>query len=151
MRKFYLFAKNFNFVSMQLETYISDLLYRYECVTVPEFGAFLTQRVSAKILESNHSFYPPKKELSFNEQIQQNDGLLAHYIADVEKIPYEIAIQKIQKRVAKQGFDWTDIQQVWDKLDEESAEVKEAAEEKDHEHREETPESPRFILDTKKI
>jgi len=32
---------------MQLETYISDLLYRYECVTIPEFGAFLTQRVSA--------------------------------------------------------------------------------------------------------
>ena len=28
---------------MQLQTYISDLLYRYECVTVPEFGSFLTR------------------------------------------------------------------------------------------------------------
>lgn len=84
---------------MQLETYISDLLYRYECVTVPGFGAFLTHRVTASIDDSNNSFYPPKKVVSFNEQIQKNDGLLAHYIADVEKIPFEIAIQKIENRV----------------------------------------------------
>ncbi|NCP89999.1 MAG: SPOR domain-containing protein [Flavobacteriales bacterium] len=84
---------------MQLETYISDLLYRYDCVTVPEFGAFLTQRVSATINQSTHAFYPPKKTISFNEQIQKNDGLLAHYIADIEKIPFEVANEKIQKRV----------------------------------------------------
>ncbi|QXP80632.1 MULTISPECIES: SPOR domain-containing protein [Winogradskyella] len=84
---------------MQLETYISDLLYRYECVTVPEFGAFLTQRVSAKIHETTHTFYPPKKVLSFNEQLQQNDGLLANYIAEVEKIPYSAALLNISKEV----------------------------------------------------
>ena len=84
---------------MQLETYISDLLYRYECVTVPEFGSFLTQRVSAKIHETTHAFYPPKKVLSFNEQINQNDGLLARYIADVEKVPFETATKTIKKRV----------------------------------------------------
>ena len=84
---------------MQLETYISDLLYRYECVIVPDFGAFLTQRESAKVHESTNAFYPPKKVLSFNEQIQKNDGLLVHYIADVEKIPFEAALNKIQKRI----------------------------------------------------
>ena len=84
---------------MQLETYISDLLYRYECVTIPEFGAFLTQCVPATIDDESNTFYAPKKVLSFNEQIQQNDGLLAHYIADVEKIPFEVANKKIAKRV----------------------------------------------------
>jgi hypothetical protein len=84
---------------MQLETYISDLLYRYECVIIPEFGAFLTHRESAKIDDSTNAFYPPKKVLSFNEQIQKNDGLLVHYIADVEKIPFENALIKIQKRI----------------------------------------------------
>ncbi|WP_298532388.1 SPOR domain-containing protein [uncultured Algibacter sp.] len=84
---------------MQLETYISDLLYRYECVTIPDFGSFLTQRVSATIVHDSNTFYAPKKVLSFNEQIQQNDGLLAHYIADVEKIPFEVANRKIAKRV----------------------------------------------------
>ena len=84
---------------MQLEIYISDLLYRYDCVTVPDFGAFLTSRVSAKIHESTHTFYPPKKVLSFNEQLQNNDGLLANYIAEVEKVPYQVAVEKISKQV----------------------------------------------------
>ena len=84
---------------MQLETYISDLLYRYECVVVPDFGAFLTRRESAKVHEYTNTFYPPKKVLSFNEQIQSNDGLLVSYIADQEKIPFEHALEKIKKRV----------------------------------------------------
>jgi len=84
---------------MQLETYISDLLYRYDCVTVPGFGAFLTNRVSAKIHQSTHTFYPPKKVLSFNEQLQNNDGLLANYIAEIEKIPYQVAVEKVAKQV----------------------------------------------------
>ena len=83
---------------MRLETYISDLLYRYECVTVPDFGAFLTQPISAKVHESTNSFYPPKKMVSFNEQLKNNDGLLANYIAEIEKIPYETAVKKIVKR-----------------------------------------------------
>ncbi|MFT6731532.1 MAG: hypothetical protein ACJA1H_002875, partial [Glaciecola sp.] len=84
---------------MQLEIYISDLLYRYDCVIVPQFGAFLTHRVSAKLNETTHSFYPPKKALSFNEQLQTNDGLLANYIAEVEKVPYLVAVEKIAKQV----------------------------------------------------
>lgn len=84
---------------MQLETYISDLLYRYDCVTIPQFGAFLTNHESAKIHESTHTFYPPKKVLSFNEQLHKNDGLLANYIAEVEKIPYSTAMIKVYKQV----------------------------------------------------
>lgn len=84
---------------MQLHTYISDLLYRYDCVTLPGFGAFLTQRVSATFQPSTHSFYPPKKVIAFNEQIQYNDGLLANYIASVEQITYDEAVLKISKQV----------------------------------------------------
>jgi len=96
---FYSHLKIFNFVFMQLETYISDLLYRYDCVIIPQFGAFLTHRVSAKIHETTHAFYPPKKALSFNEQLQTNDGLLANYIAEIEKVPYTVAVEKIAKQV----------------------------------------------------
>ncbi|WAC01122.1 SPOR domain-containing protein [Lacinutrix neustonica] len=84
---------------MQLEHYISDLLYRYECVTVPNFGAFLSQRVSATVHETTNAFYPPKKSLAFNEQIQTNDGLLARYIADVEDVSFERATEKIANQV----------------------------------------------------
>ena len=72
--KFFMDWKIFNFVFMQFERYISDLLYRYECVIIPEFGAFLTQNVSAKVHESTNAFYPPKKALSFNEQLKNNQS-----------------------------------------------------------------------------
>lgn len=84
---------------MLLETYISDLLYRYDCVTIPELGAFLTHKTSAKIHETTHAFYPPKKVVSFNEQLKHNDGLLASYIAEVEKIPHTAANEKIARQV----------------------------------------------------
>jgi hypothetical protein len=68
-------------------------------VIVPNFGAFLTHRVSARIDENLQSFHPPRKTVSFNEQLQSNDGLLANYIAEVEKVPYTVAVEKIAKRV----------------------------------------------------
>ena len=86
---------------MQLSQYISTLLYRYECVVVPGFGAFLTHKVSAEIDAQAQVFYPPKKRLSFNEQLQSNDGVLANYIATSEKVSYENALAKIAKQVAE--------------------------------------------------
>ncbi|NND63755.1 MAG: HU-CCDC81 and SPOR domain-containing protein [Flavobacteriaceae bacterium] len=81
---------------MQLSTYIKDLLYRYECVIIPGFGAFLTQNESARIDTETETFYPPGKSVSFNRQLQTNDGILANYVAAVESCPYEIALQKIR-------------------------------------------------------
>lgn len=82
---------------MQLDNYISDLLYRYECVTVPGFGAFLAQRVSARLDENLQVFFPPKKKLSFNSHIKENDGLLANYISSSEQITYPDALKEIEK------------------------------------------------------
>ncbi len=84
---------------MTIATYISDLLYRYECVILPGFGAFLTQKVSAKYNENEQNFYPPKKQISFNSQLTKNDGLLANYIAEVENLGYRQAIYKIEEYV----------------------------------------------------
>lgn len=84
---------------MNVAHYISQLLYRYQCVTVPGFGAFLTETSSAKIQESNHTFYPPKKEISFNSYLKNNDGLLANHIAIAEKMSYEVAVTAIEKEI----------------------------------------------------
>jgi hypothetical protein len=86
---------------MQLNQYISTLLYRYECIIVPGLGAFLTHKVSAEIDTQAQVFSPPKKRLSFNEQLQSNDGVLANYIATSEKVSYENALSKIAKQVAE--------------------------------------------------
>tara|TARA_R100000935_G_scaffold36196_1_gene56982 strand:- start:82261 stop:83238 length:978 start_codon:yes stop_codon:yes gene_type:complete len=84
------------FVYMQLATYISDLLYRYECVIIPGFGAFLTQYQSAKIDAATNTFTPPGKAVMFNRQLQTNDGILANYVASVENCSYTVALQKIR-------------------------------------------------------
>jgi preprotein translocase subunit Sss1/nucleoid DNA-binding protein len=87
---------------MNIESYIAQLLYRYQCVTVPGFGAFLTEIQSAQLIESSHSFFPPKKMISFNAHLKNNDGLLANHIAQAEKTSYEYAVSAIQYEV----FNW---------------------------------------------
>ena len=87
------------FVAMNIEVFISQLLYRYQCVTVPSFGAFLSETVPANIQENNHTFYPPKKTISFNPYIKNNDGLLANHISQQEKCSYDQAIHIITNQV----------------------------------------------------
>ena len=84
---------------MKIELYIAQLLYRYQCVTIPGFGAFLTEIQSAKLNESTNSFSPPKKMIAFNANLKNNDGLLANHIALAEKTSYEYAVSKIQYEV----------------------------------------------------
>jgi hypothetical protein len=66
---------------------------------VPGFGAFLSHPISARVDIVSNDFYPPQKQLSFNIQLQSNDGLLTSYISEVEKISFEMANRKIQKQV----------------------------------------------------
>ena len=89
----------FIFVYMRLATYISDLLYRYECVIVPEFGGFVTNEISARVNNFTHTFYPPTKQLSFNSHLKNNDGLLANYISSVENISFSEATDMIKEEV----------------------------------------------------
>jgi hypothetical protein len=84
---------------MKIETYIAQLLYRYQCVTVPGFGAFLTEIQSAQLNEGSNSFFPPKKLISFNPHIKNNDGLLANHIALTEKTSYKFAVSAVHFEV----------------------------------------------------
>ena len=81
---------------MNLANYISDLLYRYECVIVPKFGGFVTNNKSARIDGSSHTIFPPYKQITFNAHLTNNDGLLANYIASVDNISYECALNYIK-------------------------------------------------------
>ena len=84
---------------MNIEKHISQLLYRFQCVTVPGFGAFLTETLSARIVTESNTFFPPKKAISFNALLKNNDGLLANQIANTEKISYSEAIAIIDNDV----------------------------------------------------
>lgn len=84
---------------MKLENYISDLLYRYECVIVPDFGGFITSDYGSRINYNNHHFYPPYKKLSFNAYLKNNDGLLVNYIASVDQISFVDAAKWLKETV----------------------------------------------------
>ena len=89
------------FVLMTLANYINDLLYRYDCVIVPNFGGFVTNTIGARVNTTTHTFYPPKKQLTFNAYLQHNDGLLANYIASDKNISFEEATTFIANEVAE--------------------------------------------------
>ena len=90
---------------MILANYIKDLLFRYDCVIIPSFGGFVTNKVSATFQEETSSFSPPYKQISFNNNLKDNDGLLANHIASVESISFEKATKFIEDSV----FDWKKI------------------------------------------
>jgi len=79
-----------------MDTYISDLLYRHDCVIVPGLGGFITNYRSAQIHPVSHTLRPPSKSISFNVQLQTNDGLLANYISACESISFATAQTKIE-------------------------------------------------------
>ncbi len=80
---------------MAVANYIHDLLYRYECVILPGFGAFITHQHSAEFDPSTNLFQPPKKSVSFNRQLIKNDGLLANHVMEMEDVSYERALEKL--------------------------------------------------------
>lgn len=96
--------------------YISALLYRYPCVIVPGFGAFITEIQSSFYDAEKQMFFPPQKRISFNRNIVNNDGLLANHLATQEHLSYEDALMRIQTMVA----DWNSTLTTFDSLNLES-------------------------------
>ena len=84
---------------MNLDKYIEDLLYRNECVVIPNFGAFITSVNSAN-LNNEGVFTPPSKSISFNKKIKKNDGVLANYIAELNNISFDEAMKLIKLNVS---------------------------------------------------
>ena len=86
---------------MKISTYIFELLQSHDCVIVPNFGAFVTRNISAKISSDGFRIFPPNKEISFNKNVVKNDGLLLNAISSNENISYEGAEQKITNWVRR--------------------------------------------------
>jgi len=84
---------------MNLEKYICDLLYRHECVIVPDFGGFITNYEPARIQSATHAFLPPRKFLVFNSNLTINDGLLATELSARLNCSFDEAMQIIRREV----------------------------------------------------
>lgn len=89
---------------MRIEQYISQLLYRYQCVTVPGFGSFITETKPARLSDDGLSFSPPQKSVSFNFHLKHNDGLLANHIAGILGTNFDSALESIEQEVTQWKF-----------------------------------------------
>ena len=61
---------------MDVTAFIRELLFGHDCVIVPGFGGFIGNYTPARIDKSTSTFYPPLKQISFNRNLNHNDGLL---------------------------------------------------------------------------
>jgi hypothetical protein len=84
---------------MNIEQYLSDLLYEHDCVIIPGLGGFIGNNSPSRVNVIHHTFFPPYKSLLFNINLKQNDGLLANRIVQDKKIPYEEAMESIRSFV----------------------------------------------------
>ncbi|MDP3433618.1 MAG: SPOR domain-containing protein [Bacteroidota bacterium] len=82
---------------MEINQYIKELLLLNDCVIIPEFGGFVANYKPATI--ENNQFFPPTKEIAFNNKLNSNDGLLINYISETEEIDYFSARQKLDSFV----------------------------------------------------
>lgn len=82
---------------MEINQYIKELLLLNDCVIIPEFGGFIANYKPATI--ENNQFFPPTKEIAFNNKLNSNDGLLINYISETEGIDYFSARQKLDNFV----------------------------------------------------
>lgn len=76
---------------MQIENYIKDLLFRYDCVIIPDLGAFVVKFESSCINEQSNLLSPPKRTLVFNGQLKSEDVLLMNYISKKENLDFDDA------------------------------------------------------------
>jgi hypothetical protein len=84
---------------VNIDKYISELLYSHDCVIIPEFGGFVANYSPARIHPTQHTFTPPSKNILFNKNLNNNDGLLANAIATAERIPFADAARGIASYV----------------------------------------------------
>lgn len=78
---------------------LPELLQSNECVVIPSFGGFIIKQKSAHIDFELGLALPPFKEIAFNIQLKDNDGLLANRFSLVNQIAYSESVRAIEEEV----------------------------------------------------
>ena len=73
---------------MDIKAFIRELLFGHECVILPGFGGFIGNFYPAHFDEKYGTFYPPVKQISFNRNLNHNDGLLISKISQSTGLNY---------------------------------------------------------------
>jgi nucleoid DNA-binding protein len=84
---------------LDITAYIRELLFGHDCVIVPGFGGFIGNYTPARIDKSSNTFFPPVKQISFNRNLNHNDGLLVGRISESAKMNYADARNLVEEFV----------------------------------------------------
>ena len=82
-----------------IEDLIGELLLKQSCVIIPSFGGFVSKKIPARIDYDSMKIFPPSKELLFNKQLINNDGLLINEYSSVNNIPFDLASFEVKSKV----------------------------------------------------
>jgi len=66
---------------LDIKAFIRELLFGHECVIVPGFGGLIGNHSESRIDRMTGTFYPPTTGISFNRNLNHNDGLLISKIS----------------------------------------------------------------------
>ena len=83
----------------KIEETVSSLLLRHSCVIIPNFGGFVAKTISAKLDLDRGLFLAPSKQLLFNKNLLNNDGLLISEYASLNTIEYSKSQIEIEEFV----------------------------------------------------
>ena len=86
---------------MKFNNHIYPLLKEYNCVVIPNFGSFVCRNISAKFSENHSQLLPPNKEIVFNKNLKENDGVLIKNISEIKNIPYSESEKKLIRGLRK--------------------------------------------------
>lgn len=84
---------------MDITAFIRELLFGHDCVILPGFGGFVGNYTPARIDKDSDTFYPPVKQISFNRNLNHNDGLLVGRISSSAGINYGDARNMVDEYV----------------------------------------------------
>lgn len=72
----FLYLKSGMNIQQQIISIIKELLYEQDFLVIPEFGGFVVKSLPARFSISGNKIIPPTKEIGFNVQLKQSDGVL---------------------------------------------------------------------------
>lgn len=96
----------------QFDTILFDLLVKHDCVIIPDFGGFVSKRVSSKIDFDKGIIMPPSKHLLFNRHLTNNDGLLLSAYAERHGVSYIDAEHRLTSLIKKFQKDLIDGKEI---------------------------------------
>lgn len=88
-------------MNLEFEKLTENLLHRYECVVLPDFGGFIVRDSPCNFNAAGNVIKPKSRHIFFNPHLKHNDGLIYNEISLRYGLNYQDAINFYQKTLSE--------------------------------------------------